>query len=136
MNACCFQLCKLTHGVIFAQLLWENSHCWHSWPKWSITYPWPKLSPLVTLAIMSKKNCQMYIEKFTYSQMPCRLFLWMSNIFSLPFWPGNQQWKFWFSKVTNGESFGFSYPYWPKLPMVKVLVILATVAFIGHFGYE
>jgi len=37
------------------------------------------------------------------------------------------------AKATNCESFGFTYQFWPRL---KVLVSLATVIFIGHFGHE
>ena len=52
-----------------------------------------------------------------------------------------QRWKFWFllaflSKTTNGESFGFYWHFRRSLPTVKVLVILATVSFTGHFDYE
>jgi len=52
-----------------------------------------------------------------------------------------QRGKFWFSLAflstsSNGESFYFHWHFCPRLPTVKVLVILATVAFIDHFGYE
>ena len=62
--------------------------------------------------------------------------------FSLPlFVQVYQQRKFWFSlsflsTSTNCESFGFYWRFCPSLPTVKVLIILATISFTGHFGYE
>jgi len=52
-----------------------------------------------------------------------------------------QRRKFWFLVVflsifTNGETFVFYWHFCPRLATVMVLVILATVSFIGHFGYE
>jgi len=58
--------------------------------------------------------------------MPSKLFLWTSDIFS---------WSF-SANVTNGESFDFYWHFCPRPPKVKVLVILVTVTFIVHFGYE
>ena len=69
------------------------------------------------------------------NQMPSKLFLWTSDIFSWPFW----------ANVTNGESFVFYWHFCPSLPMVKnfdfigIFVPLTTVkmfVFIGIFVQE
>ena len=69
------------------------------------------------------------------NQMPNKLFLWTSDIFSWPFW----------ANVTNGESFVFYWHFCPSLPMVKnfcfigIFVRLTTVkifVFIGIFVQE
>jgi len=51
---------KLFNSVNPAQLLWENYHCWCSWPKWPVKVSMAKMIKTFTignpLAKMAKKN--------------------------------------------------------------------------------